>query len=86
MARNLSSELQQFYSFLGERLANGGARISPEEALDEWRAENPSKEMLDESIAAIKKALEDMEAGDTGRPAEEVVADLRRKYHLASEQ
>jgi hypothetical protein len=32
-----ANELREFHDFLGRKLGNGGADLSPEEALDEWR-------------------------------------------------
>ncbi len=86
MSSNLSVDLEQFHQFIGAKLANGGSSLSPEQALDEWRAEHPTLEELNESVAVIRKSLADMEAGDTGRPAGEVIADLRRKYCISPDR
>jgi hypothetical protein len=57
-----------------ERMANApiedddGAFGPADDAEDDW--------------PAIKEALDDIEAGDEGRPAEEVFEDLRREYGL----
>jgi hypothetical protein len=37
MPPGVIDELRDFHRFLGEKLGNGGAECSPEEALDEWR-------------------------------------------------
>ena len=79
MSADTSSELARFQQFILEKLANDASQLSPEDALDQWRSENPSFEELAESVEAVKKALADMQGGDTGRPADEVIADLRRR-------
>jgi hypothetical protein len=75
-------ELVDFQEFAVERLRNGGAGLSLEALLDQWRALHPSEEELRDSVAAVKQALDDMDAGDTGRPVDEVLRDLRAKYNL----
>ena len=76
-------ELQAFHQFLGRKLQErGGEAISPEEAVELWRFEHPSPEDHARSVAEIREALDDMEAGDAGRPAGEVLAEIRRKYNL----
>ena len=70
-------ELRAFHEFLGEKLKNGGAELSPEEAVDEWRDLHPDPEYLDEDAAAIQEALDDMANGDKGMPADEAIAELR---------
>lgn len=81
MATNNQNELAEFHHFVGEKLKNGGAALSPEEALDEWRAAHVSPEELAERVAALRIALSQADAGE-GVPAEEVVANLRRKHNL----
>jgi hypothetical protein len=39
----------------------------------------------DDSMTSIRQALVDMENGDRGRPIDEVLADIRRRYGLPSE-
>jgi hypothetical protein len=34
------------------------------------------------TVEALREALDDMRAGDTGIPARKFLAELRRKYHL----
>lgn len=82
MSQQTASDLQGFHQFLGEKLRNGGAQLSPEEALDEWRQGHPDPEALDEETAAIQEAIDDMENGDQGRDFDEVIAEIRKKYGL----
>lgn len=75
-------ELREFHAFLGEKLKNGGAKSTPEDALEEWRESHPESGEFDDDTAAIQEALDDMANGDKGRPVEEVIAELRAKYRL----
>lgn len=83
MAGGVESELGGFHRFIGEKLTNAGTGLSPEEALELWRAEHPSPDEFAESVAAIREALADMEAGDSGTPFEEFDRQFRQKHGIA---
>jgi hypothetical protein len=80
MATGIQQELSDFHQFIGEKLASGAANLSPEEALDLWRAEHPSEEEFAETVAALKESLADMEAGDKGMPFEEFDRQFRQAH------
>ncbi len=82
MATDDANELASFHHFLGQRLAASHGDLSPEEALDLWRAEHPQSVEFAESVAALREALADMEAGDTGVPIEEFDRDFRHRRNL----
>ena len=82
MATDSSNELSAFVEFLTDQLDAGRTELSPEEALDDWRAAHPAEEDLAESAAAIQHALDDMDAGDTGIPLEEFDRQLRERHNL----
>jgi hypothetical protein len=77
-----SSDLAEFHDFLGEKLAHGDTHLSPEEALDEWRAVHPAGEASADDYEAVRQALAEMEAGDTGVPFEEFDRRIRAKHGL----
>jgi hypothetical protein len=80
-------ELQQFYEFLGQRLQAGESNISPEEALDIWRDENPGTDEVDpEDVRAIEEAIEDMRNGDIGIPIEEFDRRFRERHGMTDKQ
>lgn len=83
MALDTKSELAEFHAFLGERLKNGGSRLSPEEALEEWRTVRPSPEELQESVAAVRRALEQAERGE-GVSLEDFDRQFRQRHNLPS--
>jgi hypothetical protein len=78
------SELRDFHRFVGERVDHGGASLSPEEVLDEWRTLHPDPEAVAEDTAALQEAIDDMEKGDAGIPFEEFDRDFRSRRNLAA--
>lgn len=83
MATERANDLQAFRDFADAKLSNGGAEITLEEALALWEYENSPEDEKAETIRAIRRGLDDMYAGRT-RPAEEVFADIRRKFGFGS--
>lgn len=75
----LADELNRFNHFLTEQI-NLGATLSPEEALDAWRAENPPED--DDTVEVLREALAAMKAGDRGMPLEEFDRDFRQRHGL----
>jgi hypothetical protein len=75
-------ELRDFHRFVGDKVNNGGATLSPEEVLDEWRMLHPDPEAVAEDVAAIQEAIDDMEKGDTGIPLEEFDRNFRARHNL----
>lgn len=75
-------ELHSFHNFLGKKLAEPGTDVlSPEEALDLWRLENPTPQEHAAAVDAIREGLEDMRAGRL-QPARDVLAELQRKHNV----
>ena len=81
MATERVNDLRAFRQFIDEQLSNGGANLTLEEALIHWEVENQSDEEKEETLAAIRQGLADVEAGRT-RPAEDVIRDLCRKFNF----
>ena len=77
MSTDAGDELVSFQHFLADRVAAGAAGLSPEKAVDLWRAEHPVAVESGETILAVREALADMEAGDTGKPLAEFCQNLR---------
>jgi hypothetical protein len=82
MSTDTHQELLNFHHFVSEQLNSGQPCLSPEEALEVWRLQNPSEEEFEEDVEAIREALADMEAGDTGRPFEEFDREFRKRHGL----
>jgi len=81
MATSLTNELQEFHRFVAEKLANGGAGLSPEEVVDEWRILHPNADELTESAAVLRQALAEADRGEY-LLTDRVVADIRQKLNL----
>lgn len=75
-------QIDNFYRFATEQLKNGGREKTVDELYDQWRFKNQSPEEFEENVAAIQGAIDDMNSGDTGRDADEVIADVRTRLNL----
>jgi ubiquinone biosynthesis protein UbiJ len=82
MSTDLRLELQEFQEFLSAKLTAGDQIISPEEALDQWRAIHPNEEAFAEDVAAVREALDDLAAGDEGVSPNEFDRQFRQRHGL----
>ena len=82
MSTQSRDDLREFQRFLNEKVDSGGAALSPEEILDEWRMLHPDTEALEEDAAAIQEALDDLVQGDTGIPFDEFDRGFRARRNL----
>ncbi|HQX50764.1 MAG TPA: hypothetical protein PLR25_12700 [Planctomycetaceae bacterium] len=80
-----TQELQRFQEYAAARIQNNGAKLDLEDLLDEWKHQDQAREKLHEDILAVKASLRDMESGETGTPAEDVIREFKTKYDLAGE-
>ncbi len=69
------SDLATFHHFIAEQLADG-AELTPEECLRVWRVEHPSQEDLNQSVAAVRRALAQAERGE-GKVLDDFDRDFR---------
>jgi hypothetical protein len=70
MPTTSQTELQSFHEFVGRQFSNGGSNLSPEQVLLLWRERQ-------ETIAAIQRGFDDLEAGRV-KPLREVLDRLGR--------
>ncbi len=75
-------EINSFTQFAVELLSNGGSALSMDDLYELWRSQNPTREELADSVAAVNAALDDMKAGDIGIPADEHLTRLRTKFNI----
>ena len=78
---DIRSDLATFHRFIAEQLA-GGADLTPEECLRAWRAEHPAPEELQDSVAAIERALDQAARGE-GKPLDHFDRDFRNRHRIA---
>ncbi len=83
MSTIVTSEVVEFHRFLGDELDKGAEWKTPEQVLAIWRRQRPIPPELAESVAALREAVDAMYAGDDGRPAAVVIAEMRRKLAAA---
>ena len=76
------NDLEAFRNFVDAQVQTGSP-LSPEELLGKFRAEQAPNATFRESVRAINAALDDLDAGDAGRLAGEVIRELRAKHGLA---
>jgi hypothetical protein len=76
MAATPSHDAIGFHNFLGSLLAERPEQLSPERALAMWREKVPDPEQYEDDVEAVREALADIEAGDTGVPWEEFKRDF----------
>ena len=78
---SIDAELVRSQEFIAQ-CVQGGRGMSPEEAVDLWRAQNPRADERAENLAAIRQALADLDAGETGVSLEEFDHDFRHRHGL----
>ena len=79
MAIERSNDLRAFKGFIEEKLSNGEANLTLDEALGLWEYENLTAEEREDTLRAIRQGLADVDAGHT-RPLEEFDREFRRKH------
>lgn len=70
------NDLDAFHQFAEAKLATDGAE-SLQELFDVWEAEHPAPDTHARNVAAVRAAIQDMDAGDLGRPADRVLDEVR---------
>lgn len=71
-------DLDAFRQFAESQLAKRGAE-SLRQLVDAWEVEYPPAQTHAANVAAIRASIRDMERGERGRPADEVIAEVRRE-------
>ena len=84
MSTVATSEVVEFHRFLSDGLQGGSNWKTPEQALAYFRRQRPISKELAESAAEIQQVLDELRQGDSGRPAEEISAEMRRRLGLAA--
>lgn len=83
MATDRTNDLNAFREFVDAKLSNGGADLTLDEALALWEYMNSPEEERAETVRAIQRGFEDMNAGRTV-DAFEFVERMRRKFQTAA--
>jgi hypothetical protein len=74
-----TDDLSAFHNFALARISSGAAQ-NLHELVDIWEIEHPAPELHAQNVAAVQAAILDMQNGDTGRPAGQVLEELRAEF------
>lgn len=75
-------QIDSFHDFASSEIENGGLDLSKDDLYGMWRAKHPTPTELAESVAAVRAAHAEMEAGDGGRPAREALRETCERLGL----
>ena len=75
-------QIDSFYRFATEQLVNGSSEKTVVELYDQWRYQPLGPDDFAENVAAIQASIDDMNRGETGRDAGEVIRELRDELNL----
>jgi hypothetical protein len=73
-------ELIRFIEFARGLIAAGRSDLSVEEAIELWHGPSPCPDDPESTLAAVREAIADMEAGDKGTPVEELDRRVRERF------
>jgi hypothetical protein len=85
MSVDPNSELVRFNEFLLRQIEQK-VPLTPEEALDLWREENPMSQEIAHDRMAVRAALRDADEGDIGVSLEELDRAIRMKLGMSSDE
>ena len=75
-------DIHNFQAFALNRINQDGVEMELEDLLEEWRRQHPDPEQKQQDLLAIKAAVAAWDNGDLGRPADDVLAEIRAKHNL----
>lgn len=79
-------QINSFHEFASTRIANSQTELSVDQLYCLWRVTNPTPDELAASVAAVKAAYAEMEAGDAGQPARLALRETCRQLGLAIDE
>jgi hypothetical protein len=81
---DVQQDLEGFYQFASRQIVLGhGQTLS--DLFDEWHSQQQTPQELYENARAVKAALRDIEAGETGKPFEVFAHEFRQRNNLAND-
>ncbi len=84
MATERAQDLHAFKSFVDQQLA-GESVPTVDEVIARWSCETQSDEERAGTVQVVRESLADMAAGDTGVPATDAIAELRKKLGFTTD-
>ena len=77
-------QIDSFHEFASSQMDNGGDELLMDELYCLWRAKHPTPAELAQSVAAVRSAFAEMEAGDNGRPARVALRETCQRLGLVN--
>ncbi len=81
MQETMQADLRQFREFLIQQVDDNPEDLTPEDVLDQWRADHPQPGELEASAAEIQQTLDEMRP-EAGALARDASAEMRRSLGL----
>jgi len=81
MSIDSSSDYSAFVQFAAAQL-QAGTEITPEQAVEQWRAMHPSDDEMSDIEALVQEAIDDVAAGDKGIPFDDVLKEIEMRYGM----
>jgi hypothetical protein len=78
-------DLDSFHTFAEAKIARDGAE-SLHELVDIWEMARATPERRAHDVAAVQAAIRDLQNGDKGRPARQVIDELRAEISAQRKQ
>lgn len=75
-------QLNQFHEYAEQRLTAGSAALDLVELATEWQFQHESQDHMKQDTLAVKAALADMDAGETGRPMSEFMKEFEERHQI----
>ena len=75
-------QIASFSNYALHEIDNGGAAMTIDELYTRWRSSHPTDIELAESVAALEEAWAELESGQTGRPAREMLRESCERLGL----
>lgn len=79
-----NDDLNAFHEFAVGKIDSSGVE-SFHQLAELWTMEHPTAHQLSEDVRAVRAAIRDMESGEQGRPAAELIEELRQKIARSDE-
>lgn len=78
-------QIDSFYQFALEQIDDGAVELSIDDLYELWRIANPTDSEREETVAAVKAAYADFEAGDRGQPARQALRESCDRLGLVAQ-
>jgi hypothetical protein len=78
MVSSSANDLSAFHEFVAGQISSNSDLNSPEDCLVMWRTMHPNPKEFSGCVEILKSSIQDMEAGDRGRSARQLLSESRQ--------